>query len=334
MSSSDEETVSERSYPSERSGSLSPCPPAGSQGPPGDTLPWNLARHERSKRTSQDSVLDPAERAVVRVAGLLEQKLAVTEWSPGSEMSAARMERRDQEPAAGFGSTMAGYIPGLLPANHSQEKEFVQAYEDVLERYKDSSEGFCEGRGLDPDTAWSPSAGYTPRSSPLEGQLCCSGRWLLLVGAALLAPLLVVVSQRSCVSVRVLGTPGSVVITLGGCWEGLPVVITPALGLRNVRDISEVMRLSFTLCTDSSDRSLGVWNPASCSLFFFAGAGKQRRRLQAGSKSWDYQSRVAGQRALNTPAADSALHMTRRGERFIHSARARVERDVAQRLSL
>ncbi|KAM4885044.1 microtubule-actin cross-linking factor 1 isoform 13-T13 [Sylvia borin] len=32
---------------------------------------------------------------------------------------------------------MAGYVPGLLPANLSQEKEFVQAYEDVLERYKD-----------------------------------------------------------------------------------------------------------------------------------------------------------------------------------------------------
>ncbi|XP_066573304.1 microtubule-actin cross-linking factor 1 isoform X12 [Amia ocellicauda] len=32
---------------------------------------------------------------------------------------------------------MAGYIPGLMPTNHSQEKEFVQAYEDVLERYKD-----------------------------------------------------------------------------------------------------------------------------------------------------------------------------------------------------
>lgn len=31
---------------------------------------------------------------------------------------------------------MAGYVPGLLPANHSQEKEFAQAYEDVLERYK------------------------------------------------------------------------------------------------------------------------------------------------------------------------------------------------------
>lgn len=32
---------------------------------------------------------------------------------------------------------MAGFIPGLLPTNHSQEKEFAQAYEDVLERYKD-----------------------------------------------------------------------------------------------------------------------------------------------------------------------------------------------------
>ncbi|XP_042691824.1 microtubule-actin cross-linking factor 1-like isoform X3 [Centrocercus urophasianus] len=32
---------------------------------------------------------------------------------------------------------MAGYVPGLLPADRSQEKEFVQAYEDVLERYKD-----------------------------------------------------------------------------------------------------------------------------------------------------------------------------------------------------
>lgn len=32
---------------------------------------------------------------------------------------------------------MAGYVPGQQPANRSQEKEFVQAYEDVLERYKD-----------------------------------------------------------------------------------------------------------------------------------------------------------------------------------------------------
>ncbi|XP_075868033.1 microtubule-actin cross-linking factor 1 isoform X22 [Nelusetta ayraudi] len=32
---------------------------------------------------------------------------------------------------------MAGFVPGLLPTNHSQEKEYAQAYEDVLERYKD-----------------------------------------------------------------------------------------------------------------------------------------------------------------------------------------------------
>lgn len=31
---------------------------------------------------------------------------------------------------------MAGFVPGLLPMNRSQEKEFAQAYEDVLERYK------------------------------------------------------------------------------------------------------------------------------------------------------------------------------------------------------
>lgn len=74
MSSSDEESLSERSCMSERSfrsersgGSLSPC--AHSTGPKGDTLPWNLSKHERRKRKSQDSVLDPAERAVVRVAG-------------------------------------------------------------------------------------------------------------------------------------------------------------------------------------------------------------------------------------------------------------------------
>lgn len=75
MESSDDDTLSERScvsepsFRSERSaGSLSPCPP-GPAGPPGDTLPWNLSKHERRKRKSQDSVLDPAERAVVRVAG-------------------------------------------------------------------------------------------------------------------------------------------------------------------------------------------------------------------------------------------------------------------------
>ncbi|KAL1263494.1 hypothetical protein QQF64_006233 [Cirrhinus molitorella] len=44
-----------------KSGSVSPAP--------GDTLPWNLPRHERSKRKIQGgSVLDPAERAVLRIA--------------------------------------------------------------------------------------------------------------------------------------------------------------------------------------------------------------------------------------------------------------------------
>ncbi|XP_040192936.1 microtubule-actin cross-linking factor 1 isoform X13 [Rana temporaria] len=81
MSSSDEETLSERSYRSERScrsersGSLSPCPP-------GDTLPWNLPRHEQKKRKTKDSVLDPAERAVVRVADERDrvQKKTFTKW--------------------------------------------------------------------------------------------------------------------------------------------------------------------------------------------------------------------------------------------------------------
>lgn len=45
-----------------KSGSASPAP--------GDTLPWNLPRHERSKRRIHGgSVLDPAERAVLRIAG-------------------------------------------------------------------------------------------------------------------------------------------------------------------------------------------------------------------------------------------------------------------------
>ncbi|PWA31576.1 hypothetical protein CCH79_00021013, partial [Gambusia affinis] len=38
---------------------------------PGDTLPWNLQKHQRMKRSKSASgdVLDPAERAVVRIAG-------------------------------------------------------------------------------------------------------------------------------------------------------------------------------------------------------------------------------------------------------------------------
>ncbi|KAG7469977.1 hypothetical protein MATL_G00134500 [Megalops atlanticus] len=38
---------------------------------PGDTLPWNMAKHQRVKRSQSASgeVLDPAERAVFRIAG-------------------------------------------------------------------------------------------------------------------------------------------------------------------------------------------------------------------------------------------------------------------------
>uniref|UniRef100_A0A3Q3VYD6 Uncharacterized protein n=1 Tax=Mola mola TaxID=94237 RepID=A0A3Q3VYD6_MOLML len=88
MELSDDDTLSERScasepsFRSERSGgSLSPCP-SGPVGPPGDTLPWNLSKHERRKRKSQDSVLDPAERAVVRVADERDrvQKKTFTKW--------------------------------------------------------------------------------------------------------------------------------------------------------------------------------------------------------------------------------------------------------------
>ncbi|XP_078504101.1 dystonin isoform X2 [Lissotriton helveticus] len=58
-----------------RSGSASPAP--------GDTLPWNLPRHERSKRrTLGGSVLDPAERAVLRIADERDkvQKKTFTKW--------------------------------------------------------------------------------------------------------------------------------------------------------------------------------------------------------------------------------------------------------------
>ncbi|KAF3691599.1 Microtubule-actin cross-linking factor 1, isoforms 1/2/3/5 620 kDa actin-binding protein [Channa argus] len=37
---------------------------------PGDTLPWNLSKHQRVKRSKSATgeVLDPAERAVIRIA--------------------------------------------------------------------------------------------------------------------------------------------------------------------------------------------------------------------------------------------------------------------------
>ncbi|XP_044109286.1 dystonin isoform X20 [Neovison vison] len=58
-----------------KSGSASPAP--------GDTLPWNLPKHERSKRKIHGgSVLDPAERAVLRIADERDkvQKKTFTKW--------------------------------------------------------------------------------------------------------------------------------------------------------------------------------------------------------------------------------------------------------------
>ncbi|KYO42961.1 hypothetical protein Y1Q_0018180 [Alligator mississippiensis] len=57
----------ERSRMAEESSSGSSGSPS-----PGDTLPWNLAKHQRSKRNKASAgngtVLDPAERAVIRIA--------------------------------------------------------------------------------------------------------------------------------------------------------------------------------------------------------------------------------------------------------------------------
>ncbi|XP_029700388.1 microtubule-actin cross-linking factor 1-like [Takifugu rubripes] len=50
---------------------------------PGDTLPWNLPRHHRMKRSKSASgdVLDPAERAVIRIAGKCLRRLKACEES-------------------------------------------------------------------------------------------------------------------------------------------------------------------------------------------------------------------------------------------------------------
>lgn len=57
---------------------------------------------------------------------------------------------------------MAGYVPGQQPANRSQEKEFVQAYEDVLERYKGTA-GATAGAG---DSAGAGARGPARRGLP------------------------------------------------------------------------------------------------------------------------------------------------------------------------
>ena len=50
-------------------------------------------------------------------------------------------------------------MPGQQPANRSQEKEFVQAYEDVLERYKGAAAGGRPGDWPEPGPAAGGAAG-------------------------------------------------------------------------------------------------------------------------------------------------------------------------------
>ncbi|XP_071324967.1 plectin isoform X20 [Trachinotus anak] len=61
---------------------------------PGDTLPWNLSKHQRVKRSKSASgeVLDPAERAVIRIADERDrvQKKTFTKWVNKHLMKAQR----------------------------------------------------------------------------------------------------------------------------------------------------------------------------------------------------------------------------------------------------
>ncbi|KAB5586393.1 hypothetical protein PHYPO_G00001080 [Pangasianodon hypophthalmus] len=47
---------------------------------PGDTLPWNLSKYQKVRRSKSASaeVLDPAERAVIRIAGGLRLNVLLT----------------------------------------------------------------------------------------------------------------------------------------------------------------------------------------------------------------------------------------------------------------
>ncbi|KAK1795005.1 hypothetical protein P4O66_010189, partial [Electrophorus voltai] len=144
-----EESSSERS--------VSPCP--------GDTLPWNLPKHQRVKRSKSASaeVLDPAERAVIRIAVWSEDTLAsqqslstVSPTDPASRTHPphpAQCRRDKQDTTENWVSvhasaskstrtsvqtniwTMAMYEPLCLPPN-ADEQDFIQAYENVREKYK------------------------------------------------------------------------------------------------------------------------------------------------------------------------------------------------------
>ncbi|CAL8364699.1 unnamed protein product [Arctogadus glacialis] len=66
---------------------------------------------------------------------------------------------------------MAGFVPGLLPTNHSQEKEFAQAYEDVLERYKGHLH-HC-GLGTEAMSCWVQDVCIRPPGDLAPLQLSC-----------------------------------------------------------------------------------------------------------------------------------------------------------------
>lgn len=79
---------------SQKSGSASPAP--------GDTLPWNLPKHERSKRKIHGgSVLDPAERAVLRIAGK-------SKWGRGQGIEGGARRVAEIHPWSPRGPCLAG----------------------------------------------------------------------------------------------------------------------------------------------------------------------------------------------------------------------------------
>lgn len=92
-------------------------------------------------------------RASARARGRRPQPHKGRGW--GRRRGARAWERRRPGPrSARRRAAMAGYVPGQQPANRSQEKEFVQAYEDVLERYKGAAGGRAGRAGVRTGPGW------------------------------------------------------------------------------------------------------------------------------------------------------------------------------------
>ncbi|XP_057593009.1 collagen alpha-2(I) chain-like [Hippopotamus amphibius kiboko] len=132
---------------------------------PGDTLPWNLEKTQRSRRGrggpgGNGSVLDPAERAVIRIAGrsgsILGGAAAAAAAGAGGAPPGGQVRslgpagrgrgggRRDERgrapeprslraPPAPPAARMAAPRP---PGPPPDEQDFIQAYEEVREKYK------------------------------------------------------------------------------------------------------------------------------------------------------------------------------------------------------